>query len=373
MEARDSRRPRCRQLVASLYFHIPFCTKKCPYCHFYVVPNRLVFQEILSESLALEWERQKPLLQDQVITSIYFGGGTPTLFSGIGAILEKIPRAPDCEITIEANPEESSLELFTHLRSLGINRLSLGVQSLDDRSLHTLERIHSAEKAKQAIFNAQKAGFTNVSIDLMYDLPEQTEESWRHTLDRLPDLPIHHLSLYNLTIEPHTSFHKRKVQIPTGEISLRFLQTAIEKMESMGLQRYEISAFAKPGHESRHNLGYWTARPFLGFGPSAFSYWERERFRNIANIHRYAKLLKENSSPVDFRERLSDLAHNQELLAIRIRLKEGADLSQFELSTDTKTAIEKLKILGLLHQRGSQLQLTDRGMLFYDTVASELI
>jgi len=359
--------------VISLYFHIPFCTKKCPYCHFYVIPNRLSHHKLLSESIALEWQQQLPLLEGKTITSIYFGGGTPSLFTGIGEILERITRAPDCEITIEANPEESSLELFQKFRSLGINRLSLGVQSLDDRSLQTLERIHSAEKARQAIFNAQKAGFTNVSIDLMYDLPGQTEESWRYTLDQLPDLPIHHLSLYNLTIEPHTAFHKRNVQTPTGDLSLRFLTTALEKLESIGLKRYEISAFAIPGHESRHNLGYWTARPFLGFGPSAFSYWNGERFRNISNINRYAKLLQAGQSPIDFREQLPYPANVNELLAVRIRLKEGADLNSFDLPQETKTAIEKLKEMGLIKQTQSLIQLTDRGTLFYDTVASEIV
>lgn len=359
--------------MISLYFHIPFCTKKCPYCHFYVIPNRLSHHKLLSDSIALEWQQQLPLLEGKTITSIYFGGGTPSLFTGIGEILERIPKAPDCEITIEANPEESSLELFQKFRSMGINRLSLGVQSLDDRSLQTLERIHSAEKARQAIFNAQKAGFTNVSIDLMYDLPGQTEESWRYTLDQLPHLPIHHLSLYNLTIEPHTAFHKRKVETPTGDLSLRFLSAALEKLESLGLKRYEISAFAIPGHESRHNLGYWTARPFLGFGPSAFSYWNGERFRNIANINRYARLLAEGQSPVDFRERLPYPADINELLAVRIRLTEGANLDDFELCDQTKASIEKLRQLGLVKQNGPQIQLTERGTLFYDTVASEII
>jgi oxygen-independent coproporphyrinogen-3 oxidase len=357
----------------SLYFHFPFCTKKCPYCHFYVIPNRSAHQKLLSEALSLEWERQSSLLEGKSITSIYFGGGTPSLFQGIEEILKKIPQRSDCEITIEANPEESSLELFTYFRSIGINRLSLGVQSLDDRSLQTLERIHSAEKAKQALFNAQKAGFTNVSIDLMYDLPGQTEESFRFTLNQLTDLPIHHLSLYNLTIEPHTSFHKRKVQIPANDLSIRLLNLALEKLLLLGLNRYEISAFARPGHASRHNLGYWTGRPFLGFGPSAFSYWEEERFRNIANLNRYAQLLKKGASPIDFREKLPYPANIHELLAIRLRLKEGVDLKQFPLPQETKETLENLKKLNLLRQTQDQLFLTEKGMLFYDTVAAEII
>ncbi len=360
-------------MKVSLYFHIPFCTKKCPYCHFYVIPNRLSHHKLLSESLALEWHQQSPLLEGKTITSVYFGGGTPSLFEGVGEVLQRIPLSPDCEITIEANPEDSSQELFSRFRSIGINRLSLGIQSLDDRSLQTLERIHSAEKARQAIFDAQNAGFDNVSIDLMYDLPGQTEESWRYTLDQLPDLPIHHLSLYNLTIEPHTPFHKRKVRPAGGELSLRFLQTALEKLEGLGLKRYEISAFALPGHESRHNTGYWTARPFLGFGPSAFSYWNGERFQNTANIHRYAKHLKAGESPIAFKEHLSYPANVKELLTVELRLRKGVSLEQFNLPAETKASIENLKTLGLLKQDENQLQLTEQGMLLYDTVASELI
>ncbi len=357
-------------MKVSLYFHIPFCTKKCPYCHFYVIPNRAVYQKLLSDSLAREWEMQKPLLDGKSITSIYFGGGTPTLFDGIEKILEKIPKDPDSEITIEANPETDS---FSSFASMGINRLSLGVQSLDDRSLEVLERTHSATKAKKAIWSASQAGFKNISIDLMYDLPGQTEENWRYTLEQLSDLPIQHISLYNLTIEPHTPFHKRKVKQPGGEQSLRFLMLALETFEKLGFKRYEISAFAKPGFESRHNLGYWTGRPFLGLGPSAFSYWEKERFRNIANIHRYARHLKEGTSPVDFREKLPYPANVKELLAIHLRVKEGIDLNALDLPEAEDEVIHKLIKQGLLMQNGSRVQLSKKGMLYYDTVAIELI
>ncbi len=360
--------------MISLYFHIPFCSKKCPYCHFYVIPNKAAFRDILHQSLELEWERQKPLLEGKKIVSIYFGGGTPTLFGaeGIGAVLERIERDADCEITIEGNPEECTLELFEALRTLGINRLSLGVQSLDDRSLLQLERIHSAERAKKAVFDAARAGFKNISIDLMYDLPDQTEESWRYTLDQVGDLPIQHLSLYNLTIEPHTAFHKRKVKNVDGETSLKLLNLGLKKLGEMGFDRYEISAFARDGRTSRHNLGYWTGRPFLGFGPSAFSYWEGERFRNIANLQRYARLLKEGADPVDFRERLPYPANVKELLAVRLRLKEGVELNE-NVPEETMIALEKLTRAGFLYQEGARIQLTEHGKLFYDSVASEIV
>ena len=363
----------------SLYFHIPFCSKKCPYCHFYVLPNRASDHAVLKEGLALEWERQLPLLEGTEIASIYFGGGTPSLFGAeaIGEVLARcrsLPWAPDCEITVEANPEESSQELSLSLRDVGVNRISLGVQSLDDRSLALLERQHSAKKAKDAIAAAQKAGMEIISIDLMYDLPDQTESSWRYTLDQLSDLQIQHLSLYNLTIEPHTAFDRRKKTLvfPTADESLRLLELALDALEKMGLKRYEISAFAKPGKESRHNLGYWTFRPFLGFGPSAFSYWEGMRFQNIAHLGKYVRALRAGASPVDYREKLPYPANVKEELAVKLRLKSGLELLQ-NLPEETVASLHTLAQRGLVEQTEMRIRLTERGMLFYDTVAAEII
>lgn len=372
MEAGDPRRSRCGQLVISLYFHIPFCSKKCPYCHFYVVPNKPLFHQVLTEGLKLEWETIQSHIAGKEITSVYFGGGTPALFpQGIAEILSRLKLPSDCEITVEANPEECTMALLQALRSMGVNRLSLGVQSLDDRALQSIERIHSASKAKEAICMAKQAGFSNVSIDLMYDLPDQTLASFAYTLEQVAKLDIDHLSLYNLTIEPHTAFYKRPPKQPEAETSLQLLEMAVAKLEAMGLTRYEISAFAKKGKQSRHNLGYWTGRPFLGLGPSAFSYWEGERFRNVANLQRYTALLREGKSPIDFREKLPFPQSTNERFAVRLRLLEGAEAT--ELSDTTLSAIEKLTQQGLLQKEGPRIQLTPRGLLLYDTIATELI
>lgn len=366
----------------SLYFHIPFCKKKCPYCHFYVIPDRPLFKKIYTEAIALEWERQLPLLQDKRIVSLYFGGGTPSLLApeGITFLLDLVKRtctlSADCEITIEANPEDASYDLFALLHNLGINRLSLGVQSLDDRSLTLLERGHGAKRAKTAVFEAFNAGIQNISIDLMYDLPDQTEASWNYTLDQIGSLPIAHLSLYNLTIEPHTSFFKRQktLTLPDPTTSLNLLKQAIVKLESFGLNRYEISAFAKEGKKSHHNTGYWTARPFLGFGPSAFSYWKGERFRNVANLQRYARALRQGASPVDFSEKLSFPANLKELLAIHLRLLDGIDLQNFPLlPSETIATLEKWITEGALIRENRRIHLTEKGTYLYDSIATDLI
>lgn len=367
--------------MISLYFHIPFCKKKCPYCHFYVVPDQTSFHEILEAGLSLEWQQLAPKIADKKVVSIYFGGGTPTLFApkGIGRLMQTIRDSgihldPTCEITIEANPEDCSGKLFDHLLSLGINRLSIGVQSLDDRSLQTLERSHSSKKAKTAILEAASAGFSNISIDLMYDLPDQTESSWQFTLSQLSSLPIQHLSLYNLTIEPHTSFYKRRkeLSLPQPNTSLRFLEDAIGAMEQMGLNRYEISAFSKPGFQSKHNLGYWTGRSFLGFGPSAFSYWEGERFRNVANLQRYTRELKQGKSPIDFREKLEYPQDLKEKFLIQLRLLEGADITP-NFPPEMVHSIQRFIDDKYLVQLGSKVKLTQKGLLFHDSIASEII
>lgn len=365
-------------MSVSLYFHIPFCTKKCPYCHFYVIPNQARYHVLLHEALLWEWEKSLPLLHDKTITSIYFGGGTPSLFGPhyIDSLLQTIAKTarlePDCEITLEANPEEAGAALLASYRALGINRLSLGIQSLDDRSLETLERTHSARKAIEAIFDAEKVQFKNVSLDLMYDLPGQTEASWQATLNRLSLLPFHHLSLYNLTIEPHTPFYKRQLIQPHADTSLRFLNNALAAFKKLELHRYEISAFARNHMQSRHNLGYWTGRPFLGFGPSAFSYWNGERFRNIANLLRYHRSLKQGTSPIDFRERLSPEAQEKERLAVHLRILEGTKISPL-LPRETLNTLNHLCSQGLLFRNKDRIALTERGTLLYDEIASELI
>jgi oxygen-independent coproporphyrinogen-3 oxidase len=366
-------------LDVSLYFHVPFCTKKCPYCHFYVIPNQARYHHLLSEGFGLEWNLQKERLAspDLRIVSVYFGGGTPTLLDAqeIHAVIQRCgPLSPDCEITIEANPEDHSLSHFRALKKAGINRISFGVQSLDDRSLAILGRAHTRAGAKMAITTAAKAGFDNISIDLMYDLPDQTESSWRYTLEQIKELEVQHLSLYNLTIEPHTSFYKRreKLILPKPETSLRLLSGALTTFEALGFERYEISAFAKPGFASKHNMGYWTFRPFLGFGPSAFSYWNGERFQNTPNLQRYSKALQANLSPVHFRETLPYPQNLREQIAVGLRLKNGCVVPD-NAPEETKIALEKLQGMGLIIQKGLHIQLTEKGKLFYDSVAAEIV
>lgn len=353
----------------SLYFHIPFCTKKCDYCHFFVLPNKENLKNDLARGFDLELARIKPQILGKNLISIYFGGGTPSLFGPerIHHILKQLPKAH--EITLELNPELCTLDLLKAYRDVGINRISIGIQSFTPSHLITLGRTHSAPTAIESVLNAAKAGFENISIDLMYDLPNQTLQEWESTLQTASTLPITHLSLYNLTIEPQTVFFKyRKTlekTLPDPEISTAMYHSAQSILTKANLHQYEISAFAKPGFHSIHNTGYWLARPFLGLGPSAFSFWDNARFRNVANLNKYVQALEKDESPVDFEERLSPTALERELFIVAVRLLQGAPKTSFE--------IDKLIKEGYLIQEKGKVKLTQKGILFYDTVAEELV
>ncbi len=290
---------------------------------------------------------------------------------------------PHAEITIEANPENITYDLMKAYYDAGINRVSIGIQTLDDSLLKVLTRSHDAAQAKKAIYETKKAGFDNISIDLMYDLPFQKPHNWKETIHQVKDLPINHLSIYNLTIEPHTGFFKRKEQIqpalPNEEESLEMYESAVSSLKEYGLIQYEISAFARNNRISVHNTGYWTGRDFLGMGPSAFSYVDGKRFHNIAHLNTYTTSLKEGKSPVDFEEKLEDKAKQRELLAIHLRLISGCNLTEFQskygqFDQELMNQIQKLVQEGFL-ERGDEntLQTTKRGVLFYDHVATELV
>jgi len=374
--------------LISLYFHVPFCKKKCDYCHFYVIPDKEPFKVDFMEGLKLEWDRWKDELFDKKVGSIYFGGGTPSLLGPkkISEILSWVRSlewmSEEIEITLEANPEDINFDLMKQYASVGINRLSIGVQSLDDSLLSTLSRQHNAKRSIDAINCVRDAGIENISIDLMYDIPHQTLEGWEKTLDVAIKLPVTHLSLYNLVFEKHTVFYKQRSALqsflPSETESAKMYMMAVEKCQEGDFLQYEISAFEKPGFFSQHNVGYWKGRPFLGFGPSAFSYWKGKRFRNVANLNRYLRKLRDGESPVDYEEELIGENKQRELLAINLRVIEGVDLKEFqsrhgELDPETHHVLQSLTSQGLLEIKDQRVKLTQQGILFYDTVASEVI
>ena len=359
---------------ASLYIHIPFCTRKCPYCQFYSLSAREEKKELFFRALCREIELQAPKFQNHEIVSIYFGGGTPPLLGTkrLSTLLASFP--PAREVTIEVNPEQASKQLADELLAAGFNRASIGVQSFNSHELVALGRPHSAALARNAITVFHEAGFRNISCDLMYEIPYETLASWEKTLDEIGSLPLTHLSLYNLTIEPGTPFAACRDEIarftPSAETGAEMYKLAQQKLKAFGFSQYEISAFSKEGFASRHNSGYWTGRPFLGFGPSAFSFYDNVRFRNIANLDTYIDSLEKGSLAQDFHDEVPEDERKRELLVINLRLLEGIEIASF---SPLPQEVDKLVQDGLLVKKAGRLKLTERGILFYDEVASTLI
>jgi len=364
----------------SIYIHVPFCRKKCPYCHFYSIASSKTLEDAFFQALLEEISLRKTLFQNRNIVSIYFGGGTPFLLGAkrVAAILEKFPILGKCEITLEANPETTTLPLLREYKEIGVNRLSFGVQSFNDEELKILGRSHTSKEVYRAIDDAISVDFSNISIDLMYELPNQTLSLWKYSLQEACSLPIQHVSLYNLMLEPNSAWYRKKesIQQPSEELALKMYRTAVEEMRSSGFMQYEISAFAHSGYTSKHNSGYWKGREFLGFGPSAFSFFEKKRFSNAAHLKKYCDALKEGTLPVDFVDHV--LSRLREMVAVGLRMNEGVDLSYLEslwgsADSELKETLQKLIELGLLATCGKYLSLTDQGRVLYDGVASEII
>ncbi len=372
-------------MIGSLYFHVPFCRKKCPYCHFFVIKSQTSLIDSYLQMIASEWELKSSYLQQITsLASIYFGGGTPSQLAPhqILSILELVKKrysvSNEIEVTLEINPEDATKENLLAYRQIGINRLSFGVQSLHNPLLQKIGRSHTAEETIEKLFLAYDAGFKNISIDLMYDIPHQTVESFCATINQIELLPITHLSLYNLTIEPQTPFFSQKSvlapHLPSDDESLEMLSFALKRLPLFGLERYEISAFAKKGKQSVHNTGYWKGRPFVGLGPSAFSFMNGERFQNSANWKEYSTMIQEGKDPIGFSEKLEYPQNIHERLAVALRMTQGVDLSLFpSLPLATERKLEKLEREGYLNWEGSHLSLTRKGLDFYDSVAVELI
>ncbi len=380
----------CKPQELSLYIHFPFCKRICPYCHFYVLQapkEGQDWQEAFISNLSLDWDLHKAAAKDSVVRSIYFGGGTPSLFKSdhfkrlLDSFYEVISPSPSIEITLEANPESLSPQLLKSFKEAGINRLSLGVQSLQDQELLRLGRGHQSSKALEAISLVQEH-FENYSLDLMMETPSQTLTSWEKTLDEVIKIRPPHLSLYNLVIEPGTAYARQekrlRKQMPDLDVATQMLERACQAFESIQLARYEISAFARSGFESIHNTGYWRGRAFIGLGPSAFSFLEGKRFQKNCDLKKWVEDIQKGDPSISLMDDPDDNVRQAELLAVHLRLSNGVNLSSFtqsygKLCPALEDEIKKLIAMGWLQQDMDILKLTSQGQLFYDRLASELM
>jgi len=358
-----------------LYIHVPFCGKKCRYCDFYSVSYTSSNADAYSNAVLRNIEHYSD--KTTVLDTVYFGGGTPSLLSAeqlsqfITHIKTYFELSDNAEITLEANPNTLTYEKLAKLREIGINRLSIGVQSMLDDELKLLGRTHTAERAVKSVYDAKKAGFGNISCDLMTALPNQTAEKLRLSIDRMAELPIQHISAYILKIEKGTPFDCNEIRnaVPTDDETAELYMTMTERLREKGFFQYEVSNFSKHGFESRHNCRYWKCLDYIGIGPSAHSCYKGKRFAAAPDIKAFI------GSPVQQTEITdSSPCGFEEFSMLRLRLAEGLDLKDVEAH---RSAIEKkippLIQAGYVKYNGEKVSLTEKGFLMSNSVIEFLI
>jgi oxygen-independent coproporphyrinogen-3 oxidase len=374
-----------------LYIHVPFCIRKCRYCDFYSQKGSEAMLGRYIHCLALEHEqaRDHDNLSAAPLETIFYGGGTPSLLTAAQwGVLHTatscgIQRINDYECTIECNPDSFTPAKAAAWLETGVNRLTLGVQSLDDRELATLGRPHSAGQALAVLGAPILERFASVGVDVMYGLPGQTPASQRRTLRQLLSIPtVKHLSAYELTIAAGTPFgrHGRLLPLPGEEAGEEIYAALQEEAAEHGFEQYEISNYSRTGFRCRHNLAYWHHRPYRGLGPAAHSYVHPRRFANVSDIEGYCALLEENRSPVDFSETLDSAALGREMIFLGLRTVDGIDERMYathvcaEFQTPARRQIlEQLQAAGTIVHTPPFWRLTPAGMRLADGVARVLI
>lgn len=374
--------------MAGIYLHIPFCRQACSYCDFYFTTT-VRYRSAFVEALLTEIELRADFFPaDTIIETVYFGGGTPSLLEqdDLSAIFEALHRhfsiSQAAEVTLEANPDDLSPEQLDFLVGLGVNRLSIGIQSFHEADLTLMNRAHNAQQALACVPMAQAAGIYNISIDLIYGIPGLSSADWQANIDQALKLNVPHISAYALTVEEKT---KLEVQVKKGEVIMPKDEAfqdhyfaLIDALEANGYAHYELSNFAKPDFRSRHNSSYWHNVPYLGLGPSAHSFLHPNRSWNISNLAKYRKALEQNQLPTDEVEELSPTDQLNEYLMTGLRLSKGIDLQHIlenwsiQLDDIAYSDIYRFFDAGWMEREGNWLRLTREGKLVSNEIISDL-
>ncbi|HRI22407.1 MAG TPA: radical SAM family heme chaperone HemW [Panacibacter sp.] len=371
--------------MAGIYIHIPFCRKACHYCNFHFSTSTKQIDEIV-QAICKETILRSNYITEN-ITTIYFGGGTPSLLSvdGLLVIINKLYELftidKDTEITLEANPDDINTAKLTAWKAAGINRLSIGVQSFFEEDLQWMNRAHNAAQALQSILLSQTAGFSNITIDLIYGTPTLSDKQWQQNFETAASLNIPHLSCYALTVEPKTALEKMIAQHTIENVDAdkqsRHFELLMQWAAKAGYEHYEISNFAKPGFRSKHNSSYWQGKEYLGLGPSAHSFNGSSRQWNVANNTLYLKSIEQNTVPFEI-EHLTEVQQLNEYIMTSLRTMEGLSILNV---TDKWGAAAANKIIKsakkylqeeMMFENTKHLMLTQKGKLFADGIAAEL-
>ncbi len=361
-----------------LYVHIPYCRQKCSYCDFNSYASMEGTVPEYFNALNNEISSYSDMLQGFTVKTVFMGGGTPSYVDSkyMHQLMSSLNRhmniEGDAEISIETNPGTLTEKKLSVYREAGINRLSIGLQAWQNSLLKYLGRIHNIEDFITNYKLALKAGFNNINVDLIFGIPGQSIKDWTDTIDNISQLDITHLSCYSLKIEEGTPFglqlEKGKLKAVEDELDREMYWLAIEKLRNNGFKQYEISNFAREGYECRHNLVYWNAEEYVGFGAGAHSYFNKKRFNNVGDIHRYSSLINNNESTIENVQAIDEQDSMSEYMILRLRLVEGVLSKDFEqrfgvaLSTKYSKQIERLVSSGLADFNGNKLRLTQKGL-----------
>ena len=373
--------------MAGIYIHVPFCKRRCGYCNFYST-TRLELKTSYLQALKKELDGRHHYLNGEPVQTIYFGGGTPSLLQPseiqqiIGTIKQLFAVDADAEITLEANPDDLTPTYIGQLAETDVNRLSIGIQSFDDAMLALMNRRHTAQQAIDAVRNCQQAGFSNISVDLIYGLPRMTAGDWRRQLDNVARLNVQHLSAYHLSYEEGTAFG---LKLKRGQLAEVSEDESLEQFEILtnwaptaGFEHYEISNFAKPGFRSRHNSSYWDRTIYLGAGPAAHSYNRTTRSWNTANTAEYIKGISSDCC-VSEEEQLSATDIFNDYVITALRTSSGIDMDYLEreqprqMVENLKHQAESFVASGKLEYSGNHLKLTHSGIFVSDEIMEAMI
>ena len=370
-----------------LYLHIPFCHSKCDYCDFYSLAGREDRMDDYQKALIAHMKETAPQAKGYQVDTVYFGGGTPSFLGDkrLRALLKTVGKqfdlSKDAEITVECNPESVEKKMLARLRRAGFNRISLGVQSARDRELNSLRRPHTFRQAQEAVAAARAAKFKNLSLDLIYGLPGQDMDSWRDSVEQVLALEPEHLSCYGLKVEPGTPLDDRVIRgekLPGDDQQADMYLWMVDRLARGGYRQYEISNFARPGFQSRHNLKYWMGRPYVGFGPGAHSDFGGRRYSFVRDLDRYISGILKGGQVIDQSELIPQRERSGEYLMLRLRTTRGIEEWEYRreyfMNFDAiEQRLEEYERQGWAEHHNRRWNLTPKGFLVSNRLICDLL
>lgn len=370
-----------------IYIHIPFCRSKCDYCDFYSLAGRDDRMDQHQKALLSHIKETAPLAQDFPVDTIYIGGGTPSYYGAkrlkelLGVIRKLYKVEKDAEVTVECNPDSVDVKSLKILRKAGVNRLSMGMQSANACELERIHRIHTPQQVNEAATAARKAGFTNLSLDLIYGLPGQTMDSWKATVEHALSLIPQHLSCYGLKVEEGTPLAARVAQgevLPDDDQQADLYLWTVGRLERAGYPQYEISNFAKPGFASRHNLRYWLTQPYIGFGPGAHSDFGGRRYSFVRDLDAYIQGVLQGGDIIDESEIIPKRERCGEYLMLRLRTVQGINEQEYRSTyfmdfAPLQARLEQFRAQGWAEQTDGRWHFTPKGFLLSNQLIGDLL